>query len=172
MAEERKIRYCPDCGKEMEEGFLQIYRNATFHRNRIKFSTFFEEPDVHLMNDSLLTSECSYAGWHCRDCGMILFDYKDPRAGMGRSLFDAMADGIEGAFDALDRHFGGWTTEEENRKQWDSPAVSGRQETPETVPEQSKTPEQETSDAGQKPPETRPKKRIITSSGVKEVDDE
>ena len=41
-----------------------------------------------------------------------------------------------------------------------------------TVPEQSKTPEQETSDAGQKPPETRPKKRIITSSGVKEVADE
>lgn len=161
MEEERKIRHCPDCGKEMEEGFLQIYRNATFHRQRIRFSAFFEEPDVHLMNDSLLNGECSYAGWHCKDCGMILFDYKDPRAGMGKSLFDTVADGIEGAFDALDKRFGGWTTEEENQKQWDKPD------------EPEKEPENAASGNRQDPTgQEKPKKRIITSSGVREVDDE
>ncbi|MBQ3591167.1 MAG: hypothetical protein II979_04440 [Clostridia bacterium] len=161
MEEERKIRHCPDCGKEMEEGFLQIYRNATFHKKRIRFSTLLEEPDVHLTNDSLLNSECSYAGWHCKDCGMILFDYKDPRAGMGKSLFDAMADGIEVAFDALDKHFGGWTTEEENQKKWDSPAETAEDSTEKTQAEPEKP-----------VPEEKPKKRIITSSGVREVDDE
>ena len=161
MEEERKIRYCPDCGKEMEEGFLQIYRNATFHKKRIRFSTLLEEPDVHLTNDSLLNSECSYAGWHCKDCGMILFDYKDPRAGMGKSLFDAMTDGIEGAFDALDKHFGGWTTEEENQKKWESPAETAEDSAEKTQAEPEKP-----------VPEEKPKKRIITSSGVREVDEE
>lgn len=162
MEEERKIRHCPDCGREMEEGFLQIYRNATFHKKRIRFSTLLEEPDVHLTNESLLNGECSYAGWHCPDCGLILFDYKDPRAGMGKSLFDVMADGIEGAFDALDKKFGGWTTVEENRKQWDSPAETEGK----TTEEAEKT---DTTPASEEP---KPKKRIITSSGVREVDEE
>jgi len=161
MEEKRKARYCPDCGCEMEEGFLQIYRNATFHRNRIKFSAFFEEPDVHLMNDSLLNGECCYAGWHCKDCGMILFDYTDPRAGMGKSLLDTVADGIEGAFDALDKRFGGWTTEEENRKQWDKPEET--KEAPETAAP--------SGDKQDPPEQEKPKKRIITSSGVREVDE-
>ena len=159
MEEERKIRCCPDCGKEMENGFLQIYRNASFHKKRIRFSAVLEEADLYLTSESMLGGECSYAGWHCRGCGMILFDYKDPRAGMGKSLFDAMADGIESAFDALDKHFGGWTTEEENQKTWDSPA-----ETADDAPETQTEPEKPA-------PEEKPKKRIITSSGVREVDE-
>ena len=109
------------------------------------------------MNDSLLNGECCYAGWHCKDCGMILFDYTDPRAGMGKSLLDTVADGIEGAFDALDKRFGGWTTEEENQKKWDSPTETAEDST-QAEPEKSA-------------PEEKPKKRIITSSGVREVDE-
>ena len=45
IEEERKIRHCPDCGKEMEEGFLQIYRNATFHKKRIITSSGVREVD-------------------------------------------------------------------------------------------------------------------------------
>ena len=159
MENDGKIRRCPDCGCEMESGFFQVYRNASFHKKRIRFSAVLEDADLYLTSESMLGGECSYDGWHCKDCGMILFDYKDPRAGRGKTLLDAVADGIEGAFDALDKRFGGWITEEENPKKWDSPA--GTEE---------KTVEKAEPDTAQTSP--KPKKRIITSSGVKEVDEE
>ena len=164
MEEERKIRHCPDCGREMEPGILDPYRYVTFRRGKESGSILerlFAEPDtVSLQEDTMFSSEARYYGWICTECRLILFDYSNSRAGMGKSLFDRAADGIEAAFDALDKHFGGWTTEEENQKKWDSPAETAEDSTQETQAEPEKP-----------APEEKPKKRIITSSGVREVDE-
>lgn len=157
MEEEKKVRLCPDCGKEMRKGYLQTFGSVGFGEKRIRFAAALENPElyIHVSEGSLVTNECCFDGWICQDCGMILFDYTDPRAGMGKSLLDRMADGIDNAFDALDKRFGGWTTEEESTLTWEKPeAAAPASSEPEVTAAEEK-----------------PKKRIITSSGVQMVDE-
>ena len=106
----------------MEPGILSPSRYLIFRRDAEDngiLSRLFDTPEVDLTGDPFGTTQ--YRGWVCQNCRLILFDYSDPRAGLGQSLLDRVADGIDGAFEALDRKLGGWTTEEENQKQWDKP---------------------------------------------------
>lgn len=147
----------------MEPGILSPSRYLNFRRDAEDngiLSRLFDTPEVDLTGDPFGTTQ--YRGWVCQNCRLILFDYSDPRAGLGKSLLDRVADGIDGAFEALDRKLGGWTTEEENQKQWEKPA--------EDTPESAAEPEQ--AERKDPPPQEKPKKRIITSSGVVETDEE
>jgi len=150
MEEEKKVRLCPDCGREMDAGFLQVSEYAAFNRQRQIFSLRpDEEGEVQLTGDGFLSDHRgNFHGWICRDCGLILFDYTNNRAGMGRPVLEVLADKVDGLFDAIDRKF----------------APKQQEEIPADIPDNGET--------GIPEPEEKPKKRIITSSGVRMVDEE
>lgn len=107
MDEERKRKHCPDCGTEMEPGFLQISEYAAFNKQRQIWSLHpDEEGEVQLTGDGFLSDHRgNFHGWICRDCGLILFDYTNNRAGMGRPVLDTLAEKVDNWFEALDRKF-------------------------------------------------------------------
>lgn len=149
MDEERKIRLCPDCGREMDAGFLQISEYAAFNKQRQVWSLRpDEEGEVQLTGDGMFSDHRgNFHGWICRDCGLILFDYTNNRAGMGKPVLDVIAQRVDAFFEAADRLFEG------------KPEPNGT--TPPDGTEEASVPAEET-----------PKKRVITSSGVRMADEE
>ncbi|MBR4959794.1 MAG: hypothetical protein IKY52_02740 [Clostridia bacterium] len=145
MEERKKVRLCPDCGREMDTGFLQVSEYAAFNRQRQIFSLRpDEEGEVQLTGDGFLSDHRgNFHGWICRDCGLILFDYTNNRAGMGRPVLEVLAEKVDGLFEAIDRRF------EANDR--------------EAAEEENATPDASSD---------KPKKRIITSSGIQMVDEE
>ncbi len=145
MDEDKKTRLCPGCGREMDTGYLQISEYAAFNRQRQIWSLRpDEEGEVQLTGDGLFSDHRgNFHGWICRDCGLILFDYTDNRAGMGRPVLDTISERMDAFFEAADRFFDGRKTEKTEPEPSDEPSC---------------------------PAET-PKKRIITSSGVQMADD-
>ncbi|MBQ4607424.1 MAG: hypothetical protein IJB15_12010 [Clostridia bacterium] len=149
MDEERKIRLCPDCGREMDPGFLQISEYAAFNKQRQILSLRpDEEGEVQLTGDGFFSDHRgNFHGWICRDCGLILFDYTNNRAGMGKPVLDVIAQRVDAFFEAADRLFEG------------KPEPNGT--TPPDGTEEASVPAEETS-----------KKRIITASGVQPAEEE
>lgn len=154
MEEERKTRLCPDCGREMDTGFLQISEYAAFNKQRQIWSLRpDEEGEVQLTGDGFLSDHRgNFHGWICRDCGLILFDYTNNRAGTGRPVLDRIADRVDDFFEAADRFFDRKKSEVAGNEADEGPA--GGEENPPHEPDE------------------KPKKRIITSSGVRVVDEE
>ncbi len=77
----------------MEPGFLQISEYAAFNKQRQIFSLRpDEEGEVQLTGDGFFSDHRgNFHGWICRECGLILFDYTNNRAGMGRPMLDVLA---------------------------------------------------------------------------------
>ncbi|MBR5445902.1 MAG: hypothetical protein IKV57_07260 [Clostridia bacterium] len=105
--DESKWKVCPACGREMDTGFLQISEYAAFNKQRQIFSLRpDEEGEVQLTGDGFLSDHGgNFHGWICRDCGLILFDYTNNRAGMGRPVLDVLAERMDAFFEAIDRRF-------------------------------------------------------------------
>ncbi len=102
---DEKIRLCPDCGKEMEGGYLEIDRFATFNKERHTFlnGLMLEENDLILTGDGILSNHGgSFYAWVCRDCGLMLFDYENNRAGKGRHPLDVIADKVDNLMEKFD----------------------------------------------------------------------
>ena len=145
------MRVCPDCGREMDAGFLQISEYAAFNKPRQIWSLRpDEEGEVQITGDGFFSDHRgNFHGWICRDCGLILFDYTNNRAGMGRPVLDVLAEKVDELFEAIDRRF----------------------EAKDKAPAE----ENGTAEDGKAPADPsveNTKKRIITSSGVQIVDDE
>ena len=158
MDEEKKMRICPDCGREMDTGFLQISEYAAFNKQRQIWSLRpDEEGEVQLTGDGILSDHRgNFHGWICRDCGLILFDYTNNRAGMGKPVLDVLAEKVDSLFEAIDRKCTAEPKDGTPETSMEASAESGNAE-PEETPAA---------------PAEKPKKRIITSSGVQITDDE
>ena len=132
----------------MDAGFLQISEYAAFNKQRQIWSLRpDEEGEVQLTGDGFFSDHRgNFHGWICRDCGLILFDYTNNRAGMGRPVLDVLAEKMDGLFEAIDRRFDAKDREAaEAAEDGKDPSGTSAEKT---------------------------KKRVITSSGVQMVDDE
>ena len=105
--EEEKMMHCPGCGGEMEKGYMQVTSPLTFGKERRKILSMLDTATVaiHPIEHDFVTGELCFHAWHCPDCGYILFDTKDPRAGKGQRFRDTLADGMDKVFDAIDNVF-------------------------------------------------------------------
>ncbi len=103
--EERKIRSCPHCGKEMEAGYLQISHLATFNRQRhTLLRDFTKQDEIVLTGDGILSNHGgSFYAWVCEECGVMLIDYENNRAGMGKAPIEVIADKVDGFFEKIDK---------------------------------------------------------------------
>ncbi len=102
---ENTIRLCPDCGKEMETGYLEIDRFATFNKERrtLLNGLLLEEHDIVLTGDGILSNHGgSFHAWVCRDCGLMLFGYENNRAGKGKHPLEVIADKVDNLFEKID----------------------------------------------------------------------
>lgn len=66
---------CPDCGCEMERGFLQGMNRIAFVRRKHRVSLLPGQGEIllenHAAGDSLLAAQI------CRNCKKIVVDYSD-----------------------------------------------------------------------------------------------
>lgn len=76
--EDRPALCCPKCGRPMEPGFLQAQQIMAFNKKRYKFRIFHgEDPDSVILSQRVL-SGADFSGYICKDCGLVVFDYKNP----------------------------------------------------------------------------------------------
>ena len=68
---------CPKCGKEMDPGFLQAGNLMAFNKRRHKLSLGPKYPGDTLIVSKAFTAT-DFNGFICRDCGFVLFDYRNP----------------------------------------------------------------------------------------------
>lgn len=67
---------CPICGKDMQPGFLQTGNMLAFNRTRHKVSLNpKDKEDVMIAKKALISAD--FQGFICKECGLILFDYKN-----------------------------------------------------------------------------------------------
>lgn len=67
---------CPKCGKEMQSGFLQAGNLIAFNKTQHKISLLSKAPeDVMIAQKSFASTD--FRGFICKDCGLIVFNYKD-----------------------------------------------------------------------------------------------
>ncbi|WP_050636013.1 PF20097 family protein [Candidatus Stoquefichus sp. SB1] len=67
---------CPQCGKEMQPGFLQTGNIIAFNKTRHKISLNSKhEEDVMIAKNTLMGSD--FHAFICKECGLIVFDYKN-----------------------------------------------------------------------------------------------
>ena len=135
----------------MEPGFLQISEYAAFNKQRQIFSLRpDEEGEVQLTGDGFFSDHRgNFHGWICRECGLILFDYTNNRAGMGRPVLDVLAEKMDAFFESIDRRF----------------------DAPDSEPSEAEG----TAEAERTPDDTaagKTERRIITASGVQIAEDE
>lgn len=67
---------CPKCNNEMTIGYLQTDRIIAFNKQRHKFSLNPKDVDDVLIAKNL-TSGNDFNGFICKECGLIVFDYKN-----------------------------------------------------------------------------------------------
>lgn len=68
---------CPKCGCEMNKGFLQTGNLIAFNKQRHKLSLNpKDEEDVMISQRTFRSSD--FNGWICKECGIVVFDYKLP----------------------------------------------------------------------------------------------
>lgn len=67
---------CPKCGKNMQTGFLQAGNLIAFNKTRHKVSLNPKDSDdVMIARKSFTASD--FNGFLCKDCGLVVFDYKN-----------------------------------------------------------------------------------------------
>ena len=67
---------CPKCGKEMQSGFLQAGNLIAFNKTQHKISLLSKaSEDVMIAQKSFASTD--FRGFICKDCGLIVFNYKD-----------------------------------------------------------------------------------------------
>lgn len=65
---------CPQCGKEMQTGYLQTDKIMAFNQHIHKLSLHpKDENDVLIVNNMI--NGANFKGAICKDCGLITFDY-------------------------------------------------------------------------------------------------
>lgn len=70
---------CPSCGKNMSGGFLQTGNLMAFNKTRHKISLNSRDPEDVMIYKSMVTA-ADFNGSICKECGLIVFDYKNPIA--------------------------------------------------------------------------------------------
>ena len=66
---------CPMCEKNMKSGCLQTTKIVAFNKKRHKISLNSEcEDDVMISRKVFIGTD--FQGFICKECGLILFDYK------------------------------------------------------------------------------------------------
>lgn len=66
---------CPMCGIKMQSGYLQTARIVAFNKKRHKISLNPEcEDDIMIARKAFTGTD--FQGFICKECGLILFDYK------------------------------------------------------------------------------------------------
>mgnify|MGYP006920246426 CR=1 FL=1 len=66
---------CSGCGKEMQEGFLQGSTNNLFFNRERQKSAVCTGDGVNMAQGRLRPSD--FNGFICRECGIVVFDYKN-----------------------------------------------------------------------------------------------
>ena len=66
---------CPKCEKDMQAGFLQAGNIIAFNKTRHKISLNpKDKDDVMIARKSFTSTDCH--GYICKECGLVVFDYK------------------------------------------------------------------------------------------------
>ena len=66
----------PKCGKDMKSGYLQTTKIVEFNKRKHKISMNSEcENDVMIARKAFAGTD--FPGFICKECGMVLFDYKN-----------------------------------------------------------------------------------------------
>ena len=67
---------CSKCGKEMQNGFLQTTNIIAFNQTRHKISLNPKnEADVMIARKAFTGKD--FQGYICKECGLVVFDYKN-----------------------------------------------------------------------------------------------
>lgn len=67
---------CSKCGKNMQNGFLQTANIVAFNRTRHKISLNpKDEADVMIARKAFTGTD--FQGYICKECGLVVFDYKN-----------------------------------------------------------------------------------------------
>lgn len=66
---------CPECGKEMAEGFLQGNTNSLFFNTERQKSAVCAGNGVCMAQGRLRPAD--FGGFICKECGIVVFRYKD-----------------------------------------------------------------------------------------------
>lgn len=67
---------CPNCSCKMNKGFLQAGNLMAFNKQRHKISLNpKDKEDMMLVQKGFTASD--FNGWICKECGLIVFDYKN-----------------------------------------------------------------------------------------------
>ena len=67
---------CSKCGKEMQNGFLQTTNIVAFNQTRHKISLNPKnEADVMIARKAFTGTD--FQGYICKECGLVVFDYKN-----------------------------------------------------------------------------------------------
>lgn len=70
---------CPKCKRTMEKGYLQTGNIIAFNKKRHKISLNSKDPeDVMVARKTFLSND--FSGNICKECGLICFDYLNPKA--------------------------------------------------------------------------------------------
>ena len=64
---------CPQCGNEMENGYLQSMRRAAWVKKPHKVSLLPKQGEVLLENNAV--KDCVFVASICKSCKKILVDY-------------------------------------------------------------------------------------------------
>ena len=68
---------CPKCGEKMQDGYLQAGNMIAFNKTRHKISLNSKDAeDVMIYKKAITTAD--FSGYICKNCGLIIFDYKNP----------------------------------------------------------------------------------------------
>ena len=68
---------CPNCGKEMNAGYLQGKNLLAFNKERHKVSVNpRDKEDIMIVRNMFAGAD--FKGFVCKECGLITFDYRDP----------------------------------------------------------------------------------------------
>ncbi|MBP1925098.1 putative RNA-binding Zn-ribbon protein involved in translation (DUF1610 family) [Sedimentibacter acidaminivorans] len=69
---------CPKCGVEMNTGYLQTGNLVAFNKQRHKISLNSKDPEDVMVSRRAFTSN-DFTGYICKQCGLIVFDYLNPK---------------------------------------------------------------------------------------------
>lgn len=72
---EENCMNCPECGKEMTEGFLQGNTNSLFFNMERQKSAVCGENGVCMAQGRLRPAD--FGGFICKECGIVVFQYKN-----------------------------------------------------------------------------------------------
>lgn len=67
---------CPKCNKDMQTGFLQTANIVAFNKTRHKISLNPKDKDDVMIARKAFTGT-DFNAFICKECGLVLFDYKN-----------------------------------------------------------------------------------------------